>query len=104
MKQPNPRVTFESDRDAVCLAEAMLGQSNKAIMLRTGLSSSQITYRLHKAKTVQGNEHGYRVAWRNGESDLVKRIKRDVVAVLKKDIQRTLPVQIAHPTPEMVAA
>lgn len=95
-------VTFEDYKDATCVALAQLGQSDKVIMRELTLSQGQIQYRLHKAKTLEGYDHGYRTQWRSGESPVVQQIKRDVLAVLRKDIQSKLPLQIIHPTPETV--
>lgn len=92
-----PRVTFESDTDANALAMAYLGQSDKSIQASCKLSTGQISYRLRKAKDVMEQEVGFRTQWRNGTSKLFKQIKDDIIAVLREDIQRTLPEQIAKP-------
>lgn len=101
-KSNRPLVTFEDYKDAQCVALAQLGQSDKVIMRDLELSQGQIQYRLHKAKTLEGYDHGYRTQWRNGESEVVQQIKRDMLAVIRKDIQAKLPQQIIHPTPEVV--
>ena len=87
-------VTFAGHSDAECIALAQLGQSDKVIMRDCGLSAGQISYRLRKAKDLLGNQHGFRTMWRNGEGEVVKRIKDDIVAILRQDVQRNLPRQL----------
>ena len=99
-RKGHPLVTFEANSDKRATALAMLGQSNRTIKEETGLTDCQITYRLHKAKTLQGHEHGYRVQWRNGESPIFQQIKRDTLAVLMADIEHELTPLIIHPTPQ----
>ena len=95
-------VTFETFSDATCVALAALGQSDKVIMRELNLTQGQIQYRLHKAKTVEGYANGYRVQWRNGESDIVHQVKRDILKVLRADIQARLPQQIVRPETKTV--
>lgn len=102
MKKSRDRITFEGDSDSEALALAMMGQSDRAIIRQTGLTPNQINYRLAKAKRIERNKHGYRVAWRNGESAMVKQVKADLLAITKREIQRTLPQQIAKPTPKTI--
>lgn len=98
------RVTFESDEEAMCLALAMIGQGDRAILRSTNYTPSQVTYRLGKAKAVMRQEHGFRVMWRNGEGSVVARVKKDILGVLMADVQRRLPVQITKPTIKTVGA
>ncbi len=98
------RVTFAHDQDSMCLALAKLGQSTRVIARDCRLTESQIIYRLSKAKRLEEEEHGYRVAWRSGESDLVQQIKADFLGVLQHEIQRNLPKLIHHPEPEIAPA
>ena len=99
----NPKlITFETFFDADAVAWAKLGDSNKAIMKAPGLTSGQITYRLSKAKGLEGNKSGYRVAWRNGESQEFMKVAKDMLKVIRVDIQRRLPVLIEHPEPKIV--
>lgn len=97
MKTQPVRVTFARSEDAIALALAELGASTKLIRQQTGLTESQVTYRLHKAKGLEKKKKGYRVAWRDGDSDLFRRVQRDYLVVTMKDIQRKLPVLIEHP-------
>ena len=90
------KITFAGRADALAVALAQMGQSNSVIERDTKLTSSQITYRLSKAKGLMQQEHGFRVAWRRGESPICKKLKGDMLAILTKDVQRNLPVQIEH--------
>ena len=63
-------ITFDSGDDNEALVLAKLGMSNKCIQAHTSLTDGQITYRLNKAKNVEENDLGYRVAFRNGVSPL----------------------------------
>jgi hypothetical protein len=96
------RITFHSGDDNESVALAKMGLSNRAIKERTKLSDGQITYRLHKAKTVEGNDSGYRVAYRNGESDFALRVIHDLAGVLREEVRRTITPKIEHPTPKIV--
>jgi hypothetical protein len=91
------KVTFAAFSDAEALALAMLGQTDAVIIRSTGLTKGQISYRLKKAKNLEHLAHGYRVRWRNGESDICQKIKKDLLSVIRADIQKTMPVQIAKP-------
>ncbi len=98
-QQHHVLVTFQGVSDATALAYAKLGASTRMIRQVTGLSESQVIYRLSKAKRVEGHQHGYRVAWRNGESAEFKQVADDMMKVMVRDIQRSLPQQIIHPQP-----
>lgn len=90
------KVTFAGHADAEAVALAQLGQSDKVIMRDCRLSQGQIQYRLRKAKDLMVQKQGFRTMWRNGEGTLVRRIKNEVLAVLRQDIQRKLPGKIIH--------
>lgn len=91
------KITYENDLDALCVAMASMGLSTDAIQYKTSFTTSQITYRLAKAKRLEGLASGYRVGWRNGESPVAHRIQIDMVKVLTVDFQRKLPRRIFHP-------
>jgi hypothetical protein len=55
-----------SDED-IAVRLALCGQSTQAIMEETGLSESQVIYRLHKASVT-------RAAYRNGTGDFARRV------------------------------
>ena len=93
------KVTFQSSTDAEALALAKMGLGDDYIQKETGLSKGQITYRLGKAKRLEQHEFGYRKQWRSGESEAFKNIKDHMVAVLKKDIQATLPRRVINTKP-----
>jgi len=97
-------ITFQQGDDNEALAMAMLGMSNKAIKRHIDgrLSDGQITYRLAKAKRVEGNKFGYRVDYRNGESPVAQQIINDVAGILHEEIRRNVTMKITHPTPETV--
>lgn len=93
-------VRFErgsDERDAVHLA--MAGICNKEIMRRTGLTDSQITYRLHKAKEQGQYDQGFRMSWRYGNSPLLDKFLSDVQGVMDLEIDRRVQIKIDHPTP-----
>ena len=94
--------TYQGASQAELLALAQLGQSNRVIIQATKFSKNEIAYGLHKAQRVMGGTGGFRRNWANGESELVRQIKRDYLAVLRQDIQRSLPQQIIHPEPQTV--
>lgn len=101
MKTIRHKILFDANRDAEAVALAKLGASTALITGATGLSEHQVTYRLSKAKGLEGHDHGYRVAWRNGESAEFKQIRNDLLSVLREDIKRSLPKLITHPAPEV---
>lgn len=101
-KIPRHLVTFEFGADREALLLAKLGMGNRYIRLKTGLSSGKITYRLHKAKQLEENDHGYRVDWRNGNSPLLDRMLQDYAGILEREIDRRVVVKIVHPTPKTV--
>lgn len=98
------KITFEDYDDAQIVALAKIGQGDKAIMAQVdGKTKSQINYRLHKAKTIEKLEHGYRVAWRLGESEIVQMVKRDLLGIIRAEVQKNLPMQIDHPKPKTIS-
>lgn len=106
MKKPAKKrsavIDFHEGDDNEALALAMLGMSNLAIKERTRLSDGQITYRLSKAKRVEGNKMGYRVDYRNGSSPMATQIIRDIAGILREEVRRTVTPRIVHPTPQTV--
>lgn len=100
MKKTKHKITFRDDADARAVALASLGMSNTLIMGETGLTSCQVTYRLHKAKELTKARHGYRVSWRSGESTVAARVIGDWELILKREIQRSIPILISHPPME----
>jgi hypothetical protein len=90
---------FASDNQAEMIALAELGQSNKVITKATGIPDGSIQYALTKAQRLQGMKGGYRRAWANGESDICKQVKADLLAVLREEVQKTLPQKIVVPPP-----
>lgn len=103
MKTSKHKITFQNDIDAEACALAKLGVGNKAIARHTGLTECQITYRLSKLKRLEGQDDGYRVQWRNGNSPVAKRIIADMQQVLVLDIQRNVTPRlivkdVANPT------
>lgn len=98
---PRHKVTFAGYSDAQCVALAMLGQSTRTIQRETKLTPSQIQYRLTKAKNVEGNKNGYRVAWRNGDSPVVQKIKNDMLSVIRRDVQARIPQRLEHQPAKM---
>ena len=89
--------TFADPNQAEMIALAELGQSNQVIRKACRYSDTQIQYALGKAQKLQGMKGGYRRAWANGESDICKQVKADLLAVLRKDIQESLPQKIVVP-------
>ncbi len=61
------RVVFTANDDVECAVRALLGQSTRAISKSTGLSESQVQYRVSKA----GID---RWAFRNGETPLATKM------------------------------
>ena len=96
-------VTFEQGDDNEAVALAMLGLSNRAIKNATKnrLTDSQITYRLSKAKRVEGNQFGYRVDYRNGTSPMACQIVNDIAGILREEVRRNITPKLVHPTPEV---
>ena len=85
----------------MAVALAKIGQSNLVINRDCGLKDGQTNYRLTKAQRLEGGKGGYRRAWANGETPLVRRIKNDYLGVLMNEVQRKLPRLIEHPAPKV---
>ena len=86
-------VNFELESDQRCVALAQLGMSSAFISEETGLSGSQIYYRLTKAKKAEGYEagHTYRSEWKNGSSFAARTVINSLGQQLKADAERRLP-------------
>lgn len=67
MKTKPMRVTWTSDDELRCAILAGMGFSTKFIMAETGLTPSQVTYRLHKAAIKRAD-------YRNGDSAMAERM------------------------------
>lgn len=86
--------TYADANQAEMVALAELGQSNAVIRRDCHFSDNEISFALRKSQQLRGLKGGYRRAWANGESDVCKQVKADLLAVLRKEIQRTLPPKI----------
>src|SRR5262245_27220275 len=73
---------FGNQQQALMVALAELGQSNAVIRHDCKMSNHEITYGLMKSQKLQGLKGGYRRAWANGESEICKQVKADLLAVL----------------------
>ena len=94
--------TFGNETQALMVALAELGQSNAVIRHDCKMSDHEITYGLMKSQKLQGLKGGYRRAWSNGESEICKQVKADLLAVLQQEIQQNLPQRInLPPAPEV---
>jgi hypothetical protein len=98
-----PKVNFENQDDLEVVVLAKLGMSNAYIAEQTNLNDGQISYRLTKAKKLQGYHkgHTYRSEWRNGTGDLVRAVLTSVVPSIREEAKAVLPGMIHHPTPEV---
>jgi hypothetical protein len=88
---------FTDEAQAELIAQAMLGQSNLAIRRDLEFTNNEINYALSRAKDLQGLPASIRAGWRDGTNPIVRRIKTDLLAVLRADIQSKLPKLILHP-------
>jgi hypothetical protein len=102
LRHPRNLITFSKEPEALAVALAKLGQSDSVIMEECNYSPGQISYRLRKAQGLEGLEGGYRRSWAKGTSEVCQMVKRDLVSILKKEIQRSLPPLIKHPEPVFV--
>lgn len=91
------RITYELETDIVTVALASMGRSTKQIQRATGLSASQITYRLAKAKRGEGMSEGYRTAWRNGTSETARLIEETFLGSVKDHVADVLPPLFKRP-------
>lgn len=102
------KILFDDEVSSLCVAAAKICGSNLRIKVKvrkeTGvtLTDNEITYRLAKAQKLEGRKGGYRVGFSNGTSPESQRIERDYLAIFQREIQRTLPQKITHPTPQVV--
>ena len=95
--------TFSDPNQAEMVALAELGQSNLVIREDCKLSNYEINYGLARSQKIRGLKGGYRRAWANGESEICKQIKKDFLAVLRQEIQASLPKLIRVPDKPKVA-
>jgi hypothetical protein len=91
---------FQDQAQAELIANAMLGQSNWAIRQALEFTDHEINYALHKAKVLYKLPHSLRQGWRDGDSDVARQVKSDLIAVIAQDVQSQLPKLIVHPTPQ----
>ena len=103
-KRQSRVISFQSGDDNETLALAMLGLSNRAIKraVNNRLSDSQISYRLTKAKNVEGNKFGYRVDYRNGTSQAAIQIINDIAGIMREEVRRNITPRIVRPEAEVV--
>lgn len=74
------RVNWTSDEDLRCAILAGLGFSTQFIMEETGLTASQISYRLKKGQLKRAD-------YRNGESAIAQRVMERVIPASGKAIR-----------------
>lgn len=89
--------SFSTPNQALMVALAELGQSNAVIRHDCKMSDHEVTYGLMKSQKLQGMKGGYRRAWANGESEICKQVKNDLLAVLQAEAQSNLPKLIKVP-------
>lgn len=101
MKKGKRKILMELDtfQDSVILAGIRM--SNREIAGKTGLTSGQITYRLHTYKKETGMTHTVRQGW-NLSNPLVQRILRDHRGIMELEFQRKFLARVVHPTPVIV--
>jgi hypothetical protein len=61
------------------------------------MSDHEVTYGLMKSQKLQGMKGGYRRAWSNGESEICKQVKKDLLSVLQQDALERLPAMVTIP-------
>lgn len=83
------RVQWTSEEDLQCAILASLGFSTKHIMNVTGLTQCQVTYRLNKA-------HIKRADYRNGTSDMAKRVIERVTPGTPSGIRSALGLEVVR--------
>lgn len=103
MKTNRHKITFEDTKDIEVIVLAQLGRSTESIREATGLSESQIQYRLHKAKTAEGYHkgHTYRSEWKSGTGEMAQAVANVFLPKGRVRVSRTLPPLFEHPTPEV---
>lgn len=94
--------TYQQEAQADLIANALLGQSNKAIQQDLAFTDNEINYALTKAKVLYKLTGSIRSGWRNGTNDVARQVKADLLAVLRAEVQSQLPKLIVHPTPKTV--
>ena len=97
------KITFQDSDDQEVWFQAQLGIGNRELNRVTNLTDSQITYRVSLIKKQLGQDHGLRVAWRNGEHPLFQRILKDYHSVMLADLRRNVIPKLVHPTPQAVS-
>ena len=102
LRWKNLKWSFADDAQAELIANAMLGQSNRAIRQSVEFTDNEINYALTKAKTLYGLKSSLRSGWRDGTNDVARQVKRDLIAVIRAEVQSNLPKLIHHPTPKTV--
>lgn len=75
------RVDYHANQsDFLCVVLAAIGLSTQAISQRTGLTESQVMYRLAKAEGERkGGEQTARTAYRNGQGTIATQIITSVI-------------------------
>lgn len=86
--------------DVTVVSMAMMGMSTKAIAQETGLSLSQVSYRILKAQHGEGIEKGYRYAWRNGTSPYCLAVKNTLLPRFGEHVRTSLPKLFVTPPVE----
>ena len=99
-KPKRKAVTFLDPTDIEVVALAKLGGSSAMISERTGLSMSQITYRVTKAKIGEGMEkgNGYRTDWRNGTSPYYQLMSKAILPKIRATVRAELPFKFGLPS------
>ena len=90
MKTRPIRLSFKDERQQDVIALAQLGQTSDSITEHTRLTKGQVAYRIKKEKELTARKIGLRAEWRSGTSVLFQNIARDMLGVLRVDIERTL--------------
>lgn len=91
------KITYELDQDVRVVVLAEMGRSTKHITHLTGLSESQVNYRLTKAKRAEGLKQGYRTGWREGTSAAAQMADKLLSGRLQARVQTELPPLFTKP-------
>lgn len=83
------KVVFTAQDDVECAIRALLGQSTVAIAAATGLSESQVQYRVSKARI-------NRWEFRNGQSWMAKQMIRQMRPVASSHVANHIAPQFSH--------
>lgn len=86
--------------DVTVVSMAMMGMSTKAIARETGLTESQVNYRIMKAQHGEGIEKGYRYAWRSGTSPYCLAVKDAILPRFGEHVRSALPKLFTTPPVE----